>query len=137
RSVFMDISSQEYFFLASGRWFKTRDLSSGSWTFVPSDQLPEEFKAIPVGGDRDMVLAHVARTDAAREAARDASIPQTAKVDRRTASVEVTYEGSPEFERIAGTNVEYALYANTDVLRINGRYHVCDQGVWYEGDTPD
>ena len=137
RSVFMDISSQEYFFLASGRWFKTRDLSSGSWTFVPSDQLPEEFKAIPEGSDRDMVLAHVAGTDAAREAARDASIPQTAKVDRRTASVEVTYEGSPEFERIAGTNVEYALNANTDVLRINGRYHVCDQGVWYEGDTPD
>ena len=137
RSLFLDIRSQEYYFLASGRWFRTKDLSSGKWTYVPADQLPQEFQNIPEGSDRDMVLAHVAGTDAAREAARDAQIPQTAQVDRRSASVSVSYEGSPVFERITGTNVEYAVNANTDVLRINGHYHVCDNGVWYDGETPD
>jgi hypothetical protein len=137
RSVFMDINSQEYYFLASGRWFRTRDLERGPWNFVPSDQLPDEFRKIPEGSNRDMVLAHVAGTDAARDAARDANIPQTAQVDRHNVQLRVTYQGSPEFERIQGTNVEFARNASTDVLRINGRYHVCDNGVWYEGSTPD
>jgi hypothetical protein len=137
RSVFMDIKSQEQYLLAAGRWFKTRDPKSGTWQFVPADRLPEEFKNIPEGSDRDGVLAHVAGTDAAREAARDANIPQTAQVDRRTATVNVTYTGDPQFERVNGTNIEYAINANTDVLRIGGKYHVCDNGIWFEGPTPD
>ncbi len=137
RSIFMDIATQDYYFLASGRWFRSKDLRNGPWTFVPADKLPEEFRKIPEGSNRDVVLAHVAGTDAAREAARDASIPQTARVDRNNVDLRVTYEGAPTFERIQSTNVEYALNANTDVLRINGRYHVCDNGVWYEGSTPD
>jgi hypothetical protein len=137
RSVFLDIASQEYYFLASGRWFRSRDLKNGPWEFVPADRLPEEFRRIPEGSNRDMVLAHVAGTDAAREAARDAHIPQTAQVDRKTARVDVNYSGAPEFERVPGTAVEFARNSNTDILRINGRYHVCDNGIWYDGPTPD
>ncbi|MDQ3100878.1 MAG: hypothetical protein M3R08_05800, partial [Bacteroidota bacterium] len=123
RSVFMDIKTQDYYFLASGRWFRTRDLASGKWEFVPADQLPDEFKSIPEGSNRDMVLAHVSGTDAAREAARDAQIPQTAQIDRKTADLKVNYEGSPQFERIAGSDVEFSLNASADVLRIDGYYH--------------
>lgn len=137
RSVFMDIKSQEYYFLASGRWFKTKDMASGNWEYVQSDRLPAEFRSIPEGSNRDMVLAHVAGTDAAREAARDAQIPQTARVDRNSVDLKVIYQGSPEFERIDGTNVEFSRNASADVLRIDGYYHVCDNGVWYEGPTPD
>jgi hypothetical protein len=137
KSLFLDINSQQYYLLASGRWFSTKDPKSGGWTFVPSDKLPASFTSIPEGSKRDDVLAHISGTDAAREAARDASIPQTAQVDRRSATANVTYQGAPAFEQISGTDVYYARNASTNVLRIKGRYYVCDNAVWFEGDTPD
>ena len=135
--IFMDIPTQEYYVLASGRWYSTKSLKNGPWTFVPSDALPSDFAQVPEGSKKDGILAHVAGTDAAKEAVRDASIPQTARVDRRTASVTVTYDGDPQFEQITGTRVYSAINASTTVLRINGTYHVCDNAVWFEGSTPD
>ena len=99
--------------------------------------MPPAFASIPEGSKKDAVLAHISGTDAALDASREASVPQTARIDRGTASVSVTYEGAPEFERISGTNVEFARNASTNVLRINGRHHVCDNAAWCEGDTPD
>jgi uncharacterized membrane protein YgcG len=123
--------------LTSGRWFSTRDLKTGPWTYVPADRLPDAFATIPEGSKKDAVLAHVSGTDAAREAALDASIPQTAQVDRHTTTTRVTYQGAPEFRTIDGTSVAYAVNASTTVLRINGRYHVCENAVWFESDNPD
>ncbi len=137
KNLFLDINSQAYYLLASGRWFSTRDPRNGPWTFVPSNKLPEAFASIPEGSKRDDVLAHISGTDAAREAVRDASIPQTAQVDRRSATANVTYQGDPAFEQIAGTDVYYARNASTNVLRIKGRFYVCDNAVWFEGPTPD
>lgn len=137
RNFFLDIGTQQYYLLASGRWFATRDAKSGPWNYVPSDKLPAAFASIPEGSKKDAVLAHISGTDAALDASRDANVPKTAQIDRSTASVTVTYQGSPEFARIAGTNVEYARNASTNVLRINGRYYVCDNAVWFDGDTPD
>lgn len=137
RNFFLDIATQRYYLLASGRWFASGDPKSGPWSYVPSDKLPAAFASIPEGSKKDAVLAHISGTQAARDASREAQVPQTARIDRGSASVSVTYQGSPEFERISGTNVEYARNASTNVLRINGRYHVCDNAVWYDGDTPD
>ena len=135
--LFLDVASQDNYLLASGRWFATRTLKTGPWRFVPADQLPAEFAKIPEGSAKDGALAHVPGTAAAREAVRDASIPQTAKIDRRTAALTVTYDGDPQFERITGTQVENALNASTTVLRINGTYHALDNAVWFEGPSPD
>jgi hypothetical protein len=135
--LFLNIPTQEYYLLASGRWYSTKDLKNGPWRFVPSDALPADFAQVPEGSKKDGILAHVAGTDAAREAVRDASIPQTARVDRRSASLSVTYNGDPQFERIGNTGVWSAVNASTTVLRINGSYHVCDNAVWYEGNSPD
>lgn len=135
--LFLHIPTQEYYLLASGRWYATKNLSNGPWRYVASDALPEGFAQVPEGSAKDGILAHVAGTPAAREAVRDASIPQTAKVDRHTANVTVTYDGAPQFRQIPGTAVYSAENASTTVLRINGRYHVCDNAVWYEGDSPD
>ncbi|MGB5894391.1 MAG: hypothetical protein WBG58_09445, partial [Ignavibacteriaceae bacterium] len=41
--LFLDIDSQEYFILISGRWYKSLSLN-GPWSYVASDQLPETFK---------------------------------------------------------------------------------------------
>lgn len=137
KDLFMYIPTQEYYLLASGRWYATKDLRNGPWRYVAPEDLPADFAKVPEGSAKDGILAHVAGTPAAREAVRDASIPQTAQVDRRSATVNVTYDGAPKFERIAGTSVYSARNASTTVLLINGSYHVCDNAVWYEGSTPD
>ncbi len=135
--LFLDVASQDHYLLTSGRWFATRDLRTGPWRFVPADKLPAEFARIPEGSAKDGALAHIAGTRAAQEAARDASVPQTAQVDRRTATLAVVWDGDPQFERIAGTEVESAINASVTLLRINGRYHALDKAVWFEGPTPD
>ena len=137
KDLFLDIPTQEYYLLASGRWYATKSLQNGPWRYVSPDALPAGFASVPEGSPKDGILAHVAGTPAAREAVRDASIPQTAQVRRSTASVTVSYDGSPQFRQIAGTNVYSADNASTTVLRIDGVYHVCDNAVWYEGNTPD
>jgi hypothetical protein len=137
KDLFMYIPTQEYYFLASGRWYATKDLPNGPWRYVAPEDLPADFAKVPEGSAKDGILAHVAGTPAAREAVRDAYIPQTATVDRGSATVNVTYDGSPQFDQIAGTSVYVARNASTTVLRINGLYHVCDNAVWYEGNSPD
>lgn len=137
QDLFLDIPSQDYYLLASGRWYATKDLRNGPWRYVSPDALPIGFAQVPEGSAKDGILAHVAGTDAAREAVRDASIPQTARVDRRTTTVSVSYDGAPEFTRINGTDVYSAVNASTVVLRIKGRYYVVDNAVWFEGNSPD
>lgn len=137
KDLFLDIPTQEYYFLASGRWYAAKNLRNGPWRYVAPDALPAGFANVPEGSPKDGILAHVAGTPAAREAVRDASIPQTAQVDRRTASVTVSYDGSPQFRQIPGTKVYSAENASTTVLRIDGVYHVCDNAVWYDGNSPD
>jgi hypothetical protein len=135
--LFMDIASQEYFLLLSGRWFASKSLASGPWRFVPGEKLPADFALIPEGSDRDLVLASVPGTKAATEAVRDAQIPQTAAVDRKNVALEVSYKGDPQWEKVDGTTMSYAINASTTVLKIDGHYHVCDNGVWYEGAKPN
>lgn len=137
KDLFMDIPTQEYYFLASGRWYATKDLQNGPWRYVAADALPAEFAKVPEGSAKDGILAHVAGTPAAREAVRDASIPQTAQVNRNSVNLTVNYDGSPQFRTIPGTSITAATNASTTVLLINGVYHVCDNAVWYEGNSPD
>ncbi|WP_066408988.1 hypothetical protein [Flavisolibacter tropicus] len=134
-NVFMELNSNTYFVLLSGRWYKAASLK-GPWTYVPSDQLPEDFKKIPEGSPVDGVLASVAGTNAAKEATLDAQIPQTAKVDRKTATVTVNYDGEPKFEKIEGTNLELAMNTSSKVFKADNGYYCVDNGVWYRSASP-
>lgn len=134
-SVFMDISSQLTYVVLSGRWFRTKNVKSGPWEFVASDALPADFAKIPEGSTYDEALAYVAGTSASREAVLDASIPQTAAVDRASATCTVTYKGEPEFKEIEGTSMKYAVNTSSSVLMIDGKYFACDNGVWFESSS--
>jgi hypothetical protein len=125
-----------YFVLISGRWFRAKGLSGNQWDYIPADQLPPDFAKIPEGSPKDNVLASVAGTDAAKEAVLDAQIPQTAKVDRRTATTNVTYNGDPVFQKINGTRLEYAVNTSSTVLRYKNRYYTVDNGVWFVSESP-
>jgi hypothetical protein len=134
--IFMDVNSQQYFVLISGRWYKTNALNSNHWQYIAADKLPADFAKIPEGSSKDNVLASVAGTDAAREAVMDAQIPQTAKVDRRTATTQVTYNGEPQFQPVSGTDLDYAVNTSSTVLRYKGQYYAVDNGVWFVSDSP-
>lgn len=132
--IIMDIASQQYYVLVAGRWYTTKSLAGGPWAYVPGDKLPPDFPNIPAESDLADVRSNVPGTTEAKEAVLENSIPQTAAVDRKTATVTVTYDGEPKFEKIEGTSMSYAVNTDKSVLLIGGRYHCCDQAIWFESD---
>ncbi|MEI6172660.1 MAG: hypothetical protein WCR01_02840 [Bacteroidota bacterium] len=134
-NIFMNIDRQMYYILISGRWYSASTMS-GPWAFVASDNLPADFAKIPEGSDKDIVLASVAGTDAAKDAVMDAQIPQTAAVDRTTATCTVKYDGDPKFEQIKGTLLYRAVNTSSTVILSNKSYYVCESAVWFTGSTP-
>jgi len=134
--IFMNVSSQQYYVLLAGRWYKASNLNS-SWQYIPSNELPADFAKIPEGSPKDEVLASVAGTEAANDAVMDAQVPQTAKVDRKTATSDVTYDGNPQFENITGTDMQYSVNSSNNVLSYRGRYYTVDNGVWFEAGGPN
>jgi hypothetical protein len=129
--IFMDVQSQQYYVLISGRWYKSKTLS-GQWQYVASDKLPQDFAHIKEGSAKDNVLASVAGTQASQEALQEAEIPQTAKVDRQQAKADVVYDGDPQFEDIDGTDMDYAVNTSASVIRWRNRYYSVDNGIWFE-----
>ncbi len=134
--IFLDQGSNQYYVLLSGRWYRSGTMQ-GPWQFVASNALPADFAKIPEGSPKDNVLASVAGTDAAREAVMDAQIPQTAKVDRRNATANVTYDGNPDFQNIQGTDMQYAVNTPNSVIRFHGNYYCVDNGVWFVSNSPE
>lgn len=134
--VLMEVASQQYYVVLSGRWYRSSALQ-GPWQYVRPDNLPDSFAKIPSGSAKGDVLASVAGTPEAQEAVDDAQVPQTAAVKRDEAHLEVLYDGDPQFRNINGTGVAYAVNTTTQVLKIDGRYYAVDQGVWFVSDAPD
>jgi hypothetical protein len=132
--IFQD-QSGHYYVLISGRWYSSSSLTGG-WHYIASNALPADFAKIPEGSPKDNVLASVAGTPAAREAVMDAQIPQTAKVDRNTASTDVTYNGDPQFAPLEGTDMQYGTNTSSSVILNNGVYYTVDNGVWFQGPSP-
>jgi len=134
--ILMDIDSQMYYLLLAGRWYRSSSLEDGPWQFVDPDQLPGDFGNIPPESDMASVLASVAGTQEAREAVLDNQIPQTAEVDRKTATVSVSYDGDPEFESCTD-GVAYARNTDKSVLLIDDTYYCCDEAIWFVASGPE
>ncbi|UCE58424.1 MAG: hypothetical protein JSU63_13390 [Phycisphaerales bacterium] len=133
--VFMDIQTQDIYVLLSGRWF-TSQSKDGPWTYVPPDTLPADFARIPPGSDKGHVLSFVAGTPEAKDAVLETYIPQTTQIDRSAATVSVTYDGEPKFEKIEGTTMYYAVNTPYSVIRVDGVYYCCHDAVWYQSASP-
>jgi hypothetical protein len=138
-SVFLEISSQAYYTMLSGRWYRGQQVNE-EWIVehVPNDQLPEAFTDIPEESAVGEVLTQVAGTTQAREAVLDNAIPQTAAVNRDDNSFSVEYDGKPEFKPIedASNNLQSAVNTEKSVFKLGERYYSCEQGIWYEADSP-
>jgi hypothetical protein len=134
-NVIMEIDSQSYYVLISGRWFRSKSMD-GPWEYVKADALPVDFVKIPPKSDVGEVRTFVAGTEEAQDAILDASIPQTTAVKRNDESLTVSYDGEPKFEPIQGTSMHYAANSAYSVLLISGRYYCCNEAVWYEAPGP-
>jgi hypothetical protein len=118
------------YYLVAGRWFSAPDFT-GPWTFA-SLTLPADFQKIPLEHDRSRVLASVPGTDQAAEAVLLASIPQTARVDKKAVQApDVKYQGEPEFQPIDKTTVSRAVNTDKDIIKVGDLYYMCFQGVWF------
>jgi hypothetical protein len=134
--VIREVSTQDLYVLIAGRWFRSRS-TDGPWTYLRADQLPGYFRRIPPDSPMAHVLASVPGTDQADDAVADAEIPQTSPIRRGIVDFQVGYDGPPQFEPIRGTDLEYAVNADAEVILAEGRYYACDQGVWYVSDDPE
>ncbi|MCF0056927.1 hypothetical protein [Dyadobacter sp. CY356] len=134
--IFKDIDSQKNYILIAGRWYNSTSLN-GPWQYVPQNSLPPAFANIPAGSEKDGVLASVAGTEEADDALMEAQIPQTAKVDRSTARVEVNYDGEPRFVPIQGTNLSVAENADITVMQAaNNQFYALENGIWFISNNP-
>jgi hypothetical protein len=131
--VFLDVPTQLTYVLLSGRWYRSAD--KAAWEFVASDQLPFDFSRIPLSSEKQHVLACVVGTPQARDAVRDAAIPQTAAVKPGEAlDLAVRYDGEPQFTDIQDSPVRYAVNTPYAVFGAYGRYYCCDEGIWYDSE---
>ncbi|MCK5078794.1 MAG: sulfur globule family protein [Bacteroidales bacterium] len=132
--ILMDIGSQNHYILIAGRWYHSKSLEDGDWKFSEPEDLPEDFKKIPEDSDIASVRPSIPGTPEAQTALLEQSIPQTATIDRKEAKVEVKYDGDPQFEKIEGTDISYALNTDKTVLLINNIYYCIDDAVWFMSD---
>jgi len=120
----------QYYFLVSGRWFRTSNLE-GTWTFC-THELPEDFSKIPENHETGRVLVSVPGTQQAEESRITTQIPHMAKAERATTTLEVTYDGTPQFKRVQGSqNVSYVTNTSLDVFQVGERFYCCNDGIWF------
>ena len=121
----------DFYFLVAGRWFKSASLD-GPWTFA-TPSLPEDFKRIPVEHPRSRVLASVPGTPQATEAVLLATVPRTARVNKKELKApDVAYQGEPQFKPVQGSQgVERAVNTDKDIVKYGDLYYMCFQGVWF------
>ena len=134
--VVRDAKTQTVYVLLSGRWYTAHGMDD-PWVYVPADELPAVFKDIPADSPKGNLLASVAGTDQADDALADAEIPQTSDIARSATDASVDWDGSPQFDAVAGTDLKYGVNTDAQVVLVDGRYYLCDQGVWYVATSPD
>jgi hypothetical protein len=132
--LFWSKENRQFYYLVAGRWFSAMDLK-GPWTFA-TPNLPADFKKIPVEHPRSRVLASVPGTDQAAEAVLLATVPQTARVNKKALQAPaVIYQGEPDFRLIENTTVLRAVNTDKDVLQVGSDFYLCYQGVWFHSKT--
>ena len=130
-TLFLQGGENQYYFLVSGRWFRSKSLD-GPWTFASTD-LPADFAKIPASSPVARVLVSVPGTNEAEDAVLLAQVPTTVIVDRAKAEAEVkvAYDGPPQFKPIESTSMSYATNTADKIVKVGDLYYLCFQGVWF------
>ena len=135
--VLVDTSSNNYYALISGRWFRAPGIN-GPWVFVASNALPAYFSKIPAtGSPASSVLASIAGTPQAQEALIANSVPQTASIVRVGGpTFTPVFDGAPVWKPVEGTSLEYVANTELPLIRVNANsYYALQTGVWFVAPT--
>ena len=126
------LTGQSYL-LVSGRWYRSPSLANGPWRFLASNALPPDFLLIPPSSRAGVVLAAVAGTPQAKEAAIENSIPQTATIPRANGpTFDATFDGATRLAPIGGTPLQYVLNSPSPIIRVDARtWCALRAGVWF------
>jgi hypothetical protein len=131
--IFMDNSNQMFYVLAAGRWFNSNSLQNSAWAHVPGGNLPSDFTEIPAYSPKASILVSVPGTPQAKEALIANQIPQTAKISRSAAKLDVAYDGVPNLRPIDGTDLQYAVNTVIPVIYVSaGNYYAVNNAVWFQ-----
>ena len=135
--LFYCAADSRLYVLLSGRWY-VHNQSDDSWEYVAPDKLPSGFYKMNAENGKESVLPHIKGTPEAKEAVADTYVPQTVKVARKAEEVpEVVYDGTPQFKEIPEAYpVAYAINTPHDIIRVNDRYYLCEDAIWYESADP-
>lgn len=134
--IIFDSYTDTYFILISGRWYKTKNLERGTWTFVSPENLPDVFKEIPSASPFAHVRLSIPGTPESISAALDNGIPQTAIVDRLKTKMLLEYDGQPQFKSIEGTSLSYGINTGGSVIKVpDSTYYAVDQAVWFTSNS--
>ncbi|HTO08742.1 MAG TPA: hypothetical protein VMR86_16970 [Myxococcota bacterium] len=130
--LIFDEAHASYYLLVSGRWYRAASLD-GPWTYVASGDLPGDFRKIPPESPAGVVLASIAGTPQAREAAIENSIPNTGTISSDDPPrFDASYDGEPRFAPIAGTPLQYAVNSPAPVILVDPHsYYALRAGVWF------
>ncbi|HEV7398257.1 MAG TPA: hypothetical protein VGN86_17225 [Pyrinomonadaceae bacterium] len=134
--LFVHNPTQQYYYLAAGRWFRSSTLQ-GPWTYA-TEELPADFAQIPLSSSAARVLVSVPGTEQAKDAVLLAQIPTTVTVNPAAAAAQakVTYSGDPQFKPIEGTSLAYATNTSDKVIQVaDNAYYLCLQGIWFVSTT--
>lgn len=123
------------YYLVAGRWFRAPNFN-GNWVFA-TPSLPADFLRISLEHPRSRVLASVPGTQQAAEAVLLASVPQIARVNKKEIKApDVTYQGEPQYEPIAGTQLQRAVNTDKEIIKVGDTYYMCFQGIWFMATVP-
>ncbi|MDX2417691.1 MAG: hypothetical protein QNK19_09555 [Xanthomonadales bacterium] len=134
--VFMHVSSQYFYIVLAGRWYRAYSLT-GPWSYQLADDLPKAFANIPRDSNQADSRVYVAGTEEAKDAVLDAQVPQTAAVKRGEVDIEVEYDGEPVYQPVDGTELVYVQNTGSTVLVSGGLYYLVEEGVWYVSSNPN
>jgi hypothetical protein len=128
--VFIDTTSNDYFVLLSGRWFRAPG-TNGPWSFVAGNAVPPDFARIPLNSPAAAGLASVAGTPQAQEAVIANS--QTASIPLQGGPVFTpSFDGPPQFQPIAGTPLSATSNASVPIIQVEpSAYYAVSSGVWF------
>jgi hypothetical protein len=132
-AVFLETGTGKTYVLISGRWFDSATLDV-PWAYVAGKDLPADFAKIPADSPKANVLVSIPGTQQAKEAVIANSIPQTATVTIADTHLDVTYDGDPKLEHIAGTQgLSYVANTSYPVIYVDSEkaYWAVNNGVWF------
>src|SRR5262245_61313307 len=130
-NVFKDLQDQQTYVLVTGRWFRAPGFS-GPWQYVVGTNLPPDFAQIPDDSPKENVKASVPGTPQAQEALIANEIPQTAVVDRASATFTPVITGAPELKPVPTTPLMYVSNSPMPIIMVaQNDWYAVHNGVWF------